>query len=94
MKAKPTRHFRKRVRERLGISAVEALRLYRAGRPATADDLPRFGRQALERNTRARVANHGGQEVLIITCPRGRNIITVLLTLPEWVALKSEQGNE
>lgn len=88
MKAKPTRHLRKRVRERLGISAVEALRLYRAGRAATADDLPRFGRQALERNTRARVANHGGQEVLIITCPRGRNVITVLLEIEVWDELK------
>lgn len=88
MKVKPTRHLRKRVRERLGISTVEALQLYRGGRPATAADLPRFGRQALERNTQARVAKHGGQEVLIITCPRGRNVITVLLEIEVWDELK------
>lgn len=96
MKRKRTSHFRQRVSERLnGLSTVELEALYRAGRTAQENDLPRFGLRYLSRGSKARVARTpDGQEMLIVTDPRGRKFITVLLTLPEWVALKSEQGNE
>ncbi len=90
MKLKPTLHLRERVAERLGISTVEVINLYRAGRVATAADLPRFGMVALKRGSKAKVASHNGRDVLIITCPRGRHVITVLLEVEIWDELKKE----
>lgn len=90
MKRKRTSHFRQRVSERLnGLSAVELEALYRAGRAAQESDLPRFGLRYLTRGSKARiVTTPDRQEVLVVTDQRERNFITVLLTLPEWAALK------
>lgn len=96
MKRKRTSHFRQRVKERLaGLSTVELEALYRVGRAARESDLPRFGLRYLTRGSRGRIARtHDGREVLVITDQRERSFITVLLTLPEWVALKLEQDSE
>ncbi|MDL1924292.1 hypothetical protein FBQ95_16940 [Chloroflexi bacterium CFX3] len=92
MKIKATEHLKKRARTRLNIPNDEVMRLYRHGRPVTAADLPRFGRVDIGSGRTGRIVLVEGMEVLVIACQRGRKLITVLLPLEEWEALKGKRS--